>query len=83
MPTPGGPQCGVLMKLSDMECEGECCFAACRKVTLFWSGKISLFFSGENNGAPDTIRTCDLPLRRGTLYPAELRGRGADSTCCQ
>ena len=27
----------------------------------------------ENNGAPDTIRTCDLCLRRATLYPAELR----------
>lgn len=27
------------------------------------------------NGAPDTIRTCDLTLRRGALYPAELRGR--------
>ncbi len=27
------------------------------------------------NGGPDTIRTYDLPLRRGTLYPAELRGR--------
>src|SRR5690242_16331648 len=25
------------------------------------------------NGAPDTIRTCDLCLRRATLYPAELR----------
>jgi hypothetical protein len=27
------------------------------------------------SGGPDTIRTCDLPLRRGTLYPSELRGR--------
>ena len=25
------------------------------------------------DGAPDTIRTCDLCLRRATLYPAELR----------
>ena len=24
-------------------------------------------------GAPDTIRTCGLRLRRATLYPAELR----------
>jgi hypothetical protein len=24
-------------------------------------------------GAPDRIRTCDLCLRRATLYPAELR----------
>ncbi len=30
----------------------------------------------RENGAPDTIRTYDLPLRRGTLYPTELRGRG-------
>src|SRR3979490_2152640 len=31
------------------------------------------------SGAPDTIRTCDLCLRRATLYPAELRVRcGAD-----
>ena len=28
-------------------------------------------------GAPDTIRTCDLCLRRATLYPAELRVRCA------
>src|SRR3979490_2549610 len=27
------------------------------------------------SGAPDTIRTCDLCLRRATLYPAELRVR--------
>ena len=27
------------------------------------------------SGAPDTIRTCDLCLRRATLYPAELRAR--------
>ena len=27
------------------------------------------------NGDPDTIRTCDLSLRRGPLYPAELRGQ--------
>ena len=27
----------------------------------------------RENGAPDTIRTCDLCLRRATLYPAELR----------
>lgn len=29
----------------------------------------------HRNGAPDTIRTCDLCLRRATLYPAELRVR--------
>jgi hypothetical protein len=28
------------------------------------------------SGAPDTIRTCDLCLRRATLYPAELRVLG-------
>lgn len=26
-------------------------------------------------GALDRIRTCDLPLRRRSLYPTELRGR--------
>src|SRR5262249_21401634 len=32
----------------------------------------------ESSGAPDRIRTCDLCLRRATLYPAELRApRGA------
>ena len=30
------------------------------------------------NGAPDTIRTCDLCLRRATLYPAELRVHRSD-----
>ena len=29
--------------------------------------------SSVPNGAPDTIRTCGLRLRRATLYPAELR----------
>jgi hypothetical protein len=29
----------------------------------------------RRRGAPDTIRTCDLCLRRATLYPAELRVR--------
>src|SRR5262249_19329264 len=29
--------------------------------------------SSRRSGAPDTIRTCDLCLRRATLYPAELR----------
>src|SRR3954468_23308200 len=27
-------------------------------------------------GTPDTNRTCDLPLRRGLLYPLSYRGRG-------
>src|SRR4051812_39510316 len=29
----------------------------------------------RESGAPDTIRTCNLCLRRATLYPAELRVR--------
>ena len=33
------------------------------------------FAGSERNGAPGTIRTCDLQLRRLTLYPAELRAR--------
>ena len=34
-------------------------------------------FKGKKrkNGAPDRIRTSDLPLRRRLLYPAELPGR--------
>src|SRR5215467_13787913 len=28
-------------------------------------------------GTPDTNRTCDLPLRRGMLYPLSYRGVGA------
>jgi SAM-dependent methyltransferase len=31
------------------------------------------------NGAPDTNRTCDLPLRRGLLYPLSYRGAKWDS----
>ena len=27
----------------------------------------------RKGGAPDKIRTCDLTLRRRSLYPAELR----------
>ena len=30
-------------------------------------------FSGEFFGVPEVIRTPDLPLRRRSLYPAELR----------
>ena len=28
----------------------------------------------EVTGAPNTNRTCDLPLRRGLLYPLSYRG---------
>ena len=31
-------------------------------------------------GALDRNRTCDLPLRRRSLYPTELRGLTADDT---
>ena len=30
------------------------------------------------NGAPDTNRTYDLPLRRGPLYPLSYRGASRD-----
>jgi hypothetical protein len=33
--------------------------------------------SEARTGAPGRIRTCDLGLRRPTLYPAELRARAA------
>jgi hypothetical protein len=32
----------------------------------------------QPRGAPGTIRTCDLEIRRLLLYPAELRGQGPD-----
>jgi hypothetical protein len=32
------------------------------------------------NGVPGEIRTPDLPLRRGLLYPAELPGRNSHTT---
>ena len=33
----------------------------------------------SRRSAPDRIRTCDLRFRRPTLYPTELRARGASS----
>jgi hypothetical protein len=44
-------------------------------VTLAILGKVEIAKMPDNTGAPDTIRTCDLCLRRATLYPAELRVR--------
>jgi hypothetical protein len=41
----------------------------------FQSGHACSAAKKEKSGAPDTIRTCDLCLRRATLYPAELRVR--------
>ncbi len=35
--------------------------------------RTDMFVVLHANGAPDTIRTCGLRLRRATLYPAELR----------
>ena len=42
-----------------------------------WSSSPERISRGKigKTGAPDTIRTCDLCLRRATLYPAELRVR--------
>ena len=42
---------------------------SCRKQRPDGSGAVI-----ELTGAPETIRTSDLPLRRRLLYPAELRG---------
>ena len=36
----------------------------------------------RNGGDPGAIRTHDLPLRRGPLYPAELRGLGGNCSGC-
>src|SRR5262245_12141917 len=53
-------------------------------VATFWLPK-SLAQSGLSppgdtavRGTPDTNRTCDLPLRRGLLYPLSYRGVGPD-----
>jgi hypothetical protein len=40
---------------------------------LFLVGRGARYAAPVNFGAPDTIRTCGLRLRRATLYPAELR----------
>ncbi len=37
-------------------------------------------FAHRPDGAPDTNRTCDLPLRRGLLYPLSYRGASRDFT---
>ena len=40
---------------------------------------------GRCDGAPNTIRTCGLSLRRGMLYPAELPGQAQERriiACC-
>ena len=44
-------------------------------VTPTQVGRLQISRSPYFSGAPDTIRTCDLCLRRATLYPAELRVR--------
>src|SRR6267142_7274396 len=36
-----------------------------------------LWVDGRLRGTPDTNRTCDLPLRRGLLYPLSYRGAAA------
>jgi hypothetical protein len=43
------------------------------KCPLETSISSQLYFKWWAFGAPDTIRTCGLRLRRATLYPAELR----------
>jgi hypothetical protein len=47
----------------------------CRR-SLAWACSREVVDSAEI-GAPDTIRTCGLHLRRVALYPAELRLRNA------
>ena len=39
----------------------------------FAAGKDMRRMGGGRDGAPGKIRTCDLTLRRRSLYPAELR----------
>lgn len=41
---------------------------------LFDAPKLSRSYHRISYGDPDRIRTCNLPLRRGLLYPVEPRG---------
>ena len=43
------------------------------EMTVFAKAKIGMEQSPFRRGAPDEIRTHDLPSRRLTLYPAELQ----------
>ncbi|SPP99435.1 protein of unknown function [Bradyrhizobium vignae] len=43
------------------------------RAIVHWSEGGLIGYNRLAIGAPDTIRTCDLCLRRATLYPAELR----------
>ena len=50
--------------------------AMCRRlhyVRVLWAVAEMKWRQAAVFGAPDRIRTCDLRLRRATLYPAELR----------
>jgi hypothetical protein len=58
----------------------ETCFADCRG-TIATGDACAISDSVEHvNGVPGEIRTPDLPLRRGPLYPAELPGRNSQHT---
>ncbi len=53
----------------------DCLLARMRQNWSFNSGAHIALKNKEKTGAPDTIRTCDLCLRRVALYPAELRAQ--------
>ena len=57
----------VSIRSGNQQCSDNPCVQ--RKATATW-------FLSAQDGGPDTIRTCDLALRRGALYPTELSGRG-------
>ena len=44
------------------------------RATSGWERKEATWTCGKEGGAPKTNRTCDLPLRRGLLYPLSYRG---------
>ena len=56
-------------------------FVACRKLSdcshscaLVWKTFIGIYgYKAKSIGAPDRSRTCDLQLRKLTLYPTELQ----------
>ncbi len=73
-PLTGQRRCTPLFKAVAQLCRTNCLFSDVR-ILSFLKG-VDSFGVGvmKINGAPETIRTSDLPLRRRLLYPAELPG---------
>jgi hypothetical protein len=69
---------GRVAKRADLErIKDTWCKPTCKP---FWLSNLNSRQSVEIIGDPGRARTCDLPLRRRLLYPAELRGLARGST---